>query len=101
LINAYEIHLGKTTGPDCNRLFAQTANGPEGASSPDGLVTGTYLHGCFSADGFRHAFLKSLGINAGSFAYDLTVEQTLDELAAHLETHLNLDKILELSGAIS
>ena len=101
LINAYEIHLGKTTGPDCERLFAQTANGPEGASSPDGLVTGTYLHGCFSADGFRHAFLKSLGINASSFAYDLTIEQTLDELAAHLETHLNLNKILELSGAIS
>ena len=101
LINAYEIHLGKTTGPDCARLFAQTANGPEGASSLNGLVTGTYLHGCFAADGFRHAFLKSLGAKASSFAFDQTIEQTLDELAAHLEAHLDLDQILKLAGATS
>ena len=100
LINAYEIHLGKTTGPDCARLFAQTANGPEGASSPDMLVTGTYLHGCFAADGFRHAFLKSLGVNVSNFAFDQTIEQTLDDLAVHLETHLNLNQILQLAGAI-
>ena len=101
LINAYEIHLGKTTGPDCARLFAQTAKGPEGASSPDGLVTGTYLHGCFAADGFRHAFIKSLGVNVSNFAFDQTIERTLDDLAAHLETHLNLDKILNLAGDVS
>ncbi len=100
LINAYEIHLGKTTGPDCERLFAQTASGPEGASSPDGLVTGTYLHGCFAADGFRQAFLKSLGMSASTFAFDQTIEQTLDDLAAHLETHLDLDKILDLAGDV-
>ena len=64
-------------------------------------MNGTYLHGCFSADGFRHAFLKSLGINASSFAYDLTIEQTLDELAAHLEAHLDLDHILQLAGNVS
>ena len=101
LINAYEIHLGKTTGPDCARLFAQTANGPEGASSPNSLVTGTYLHGCFAADGFRHAFIKSLGGNTSNFAFDLTIEQTLDDLAAHLEAHLNLDQILALAGDVS
>jgi adenosylcobyric acid synthase len=101
LIKAYEIHLGKTMGPDCVRLFAQTTNGPEGATSPDMLVTGTYLHGCFAADGFRHAFLKSLGVNASNFAFDQTIEQTLDELAAHLETHLDLDQILKLAGAVS
>lgn len=100
LISGYEIHLGKTTGPDCARLFAQTANGPEGASSPSGLVTGTYLHGCFTADGFRHAFLKTLGINANTFAFDLTIENTLDQLADHLAAHLDLDKILSLAGDV-
>jgi adenosylcobyric acid synthase len=97
LITAYEIHLGKTTGQDCLRLFAQTPNGPEGATSADGLVTGTYLHGCFTADGFRHAFLKSLGAPPSDLAFDHLIEKTLDDLAAHLETHLNLDKILELA----
>ncbi|MDE2445869.1 MAG: cobyric acid synthase [Alphaproteobacteria bacterium] len=101
LINAYEIHLGETAGPDCQRLFAQTANGPEGATSPDLLVTGTYLHGCFAADGFRHSFLKALGANASSFAFDQTIEQTLDGLATHLETHLDLDQILALAGDVT
>jgi adenosylcobyric acid synthase len=97
LITAYEIHLGATTGSDCARLFAQTANGSEGATSLDGLVTGTYLHGCFAADGFRHAFLKSLGAPPSDLAFDHLIEKTLDDLAAHLETHLDLDKILELA----
>ena len=97
LINAYEIHLGTTSGPDCTRLFAQTPNGPEGATSPDGFVTGTYLHGCFSADGFRQAFLKSLGAAPSNLVFDQRIEQTLDDLAAHLETHLDLDKILDLA----
>lgn len=97
LITAYEIHLGKTTGPDCARLFAQTPHGPEGATSPDGLVTGSYLHGCFSADGFRHAFLTALGAPPSDLAFDKLIEKTLDDLAAHLEMHLDLDKILELA----
>ena len=97
LIRAYEIHLGETTGPDCVRPFAQTVNGPEGAISPDGLVTGTYLHGCFSVDGFRHAWLKSLGAAASIFAYEQAIEQTLDALAAHLEKHLDIDAILALA----
>jgi adenosylcobyric acid synthase len=97
LITAYEIHLGTTTGPDCARLFAQTPNGPEGATSLDGLVIGTYLHGCFAADGFRHAYLKSLGAPPSDLAFDHLIEKTLDDLAAHLESHLDLDKILELA----
>jgi adenosylcobyric acid synthase len=97
LITAYEIHLGTTTGPDCARLFAQTPHGPEGATSPDGLVTGTYLHGCFASDGFRQAFLKSLGAPASDLAFDHLIEKTLDDLAAHLETHLDLDQILSLA----
>ena len=101
LIDAYEIHLGITSGPDCARLFAQTANGPEGASSPDGLVTGTYLHGCFAADGFRHAFLNSLGAEASQFAFDQSTEKTLDELANHLETHLDINRILDLAGPVT
>jgi adenosylcobyric acid synthase len=97
LINAYEIHLGKTTGADCARLFAQTSNGPEGATSKNGLVTGTYLHGCFVANGFRHAFLAALGATTSTLSYDVLIEDTLNDLAAHLETHLNLDHILALA----
>ena len=96
-IKAYQIHLGQTTGPDCARLFAQTPDGPEGAMSPDGRVIGTYLHGCFAQDEFRHKFLSQLGKGITNYAYEKTMEDTLDALAAHLEKHLDLDKILELA----
>ncbi len=100
-MTAYEIHLGKTEGPDCVRPFSQTAKGPDGATSPDGLVTGTYLHGCFTSDGFRTAFLKSLGADIEAFAYEQKVETILDHLADHLEKHLDLDRVLSLAGAVS
>ncbi|MDP8996126.1 MAG: cobyric acid synthase [Pseudomonadota bacterium] len=101
LINAYEIHLGETTGPDCQRPFAQKSGGPEGAISPDGLVTGTYLHGCFTSDGFRAAYLKSLGASASVFAYEQSIEETLDALATHIEKHLDIDLILKLARPVS
>ena len=100
LIEAYEIHLGETTGPDCSRPFAQKPGGPEGAISSDGLVSGTYLHGCFSADGFRAAFLKSLGAGASTFNYERGIEETLDQLAAHLERHLDIDALLKLAEPV-
>ena len=96
LIEAYEIHLGETQGPARTRPFAQTASGPEGAISPDGLVTGTYLHGCFSADGFRQAYLGSLGAQISQLNYEQTIESTLNDLAAHLEAHCDIDALLAL-----
>jgi adenosylcobyric acid synthase len=101
LITAYEIHLGETSGPDCARPFAQKPGGPEGAISKDGLVNGTYLHGCFCSDGFRAAYLKSLGAAVSSFAYEQTIEDTLDALASHLEAHLDIDAILQLAEPVT
>ncbi len=95
-ISAYEIHMGKTTGPDCARPFATTAHGPEGAVK--GRVMGTYLHGSFSSDGFRSAFLQALGAKASSLAYDDMIEATLDALAQHLEAHVDVDAILGLAS---
>jgi adenosylcobyric acid synthase len=57
---------------------------------------GTYLHGCFSSDGFRSAFIKSLGAATSDLAYEDMVETTLNELALHLEKHLDVAAILGL-----
>jgi len=100
LITAYEIHLGETKGPDTARPFAQKQGGPEGAISPDGLVTGTYLHGCFTQDAFRRAYLTSLGAPASAYAHEQSIEKTLDALAAHLEEHLDIDAILNLAEPV-
>jgi adenosylcobyric acid synthase len=97
IITAYEIHLGETTGLDCARHFAQTPRGNDGARSVNGRVEGTYLHGCFSSDGFRAAYLKALHLPASDLAFDHEIETTLDLLAQHLEDHLDVDRILELA----
>jgi len=100
-IVAYEIHLGKTTGDDCLRAFATTANGPDGAISPNGLVVGTYLHGCFSSDTFRSAFLTSLGAKTSNLAYEQKIDETLDALAKHLEACLDVDGLLRLASDVT
>ena len=93
----YEMHVGRTSGPDCGRPMHWLAGGrQEGARSADGLVAGTYVHGLFSDDQQRRAWLESLG--AGSdLAYEVQVERTLDALAAHLESCLDLDRLLSLA----
>ncbi len=94
----YEIHIGQTDGPDCARPVFSIGGQPEGAGSPDGLVQGSYLHGMFGADGFRRAWLDQRGLAGSAVGYGETVESTLDALAAHLETHLNIDALLAIAG---
>ncbi|MBT1156008.1 cobyric acid synthase [Aminobacter anthyllidis] len=92
-LSGYEIHLGKTTGADCTRPTAVINGVDDGATSADGKVFGTYLHGLFGADGFRGRFLESLGIRGGGIDYRAEVERALDEIADHLERHLDCDAI--------
>ena len=97
-VHAYEIHLGRSYGPDCERpLFAIGSRG-EGAISTNGRVIGTYLHGLFAADGFRRAFLKSLGARSAA-RYEERVEGALGALADHLAEHLDVERILAIARA--
>ncbi len=96
-IRGYEIHLGRSTGPDCARPFALIGGQPEGATSADGRIMGSYLHGAFASDDFRRAFLAQLGAAPSSLDYDAGVEQALDALPDHLEAHLDVDGLLALA----
>jgi adenosylcobyric acid synthase len=93
----YEMHMGVTQGPDCTRPFARVLDGtPEGAMSADGRVVGTYVHGLFADDRQRAGWLERFAATA-TIRYDDLVERTLDALAAHLETHLHIDRLLTLA----
>lgn len=92
--SGYEIHIGRTDGPDRARAFASVDNRPEGAMSADGQVQGSYLHGMFRNDAFRAAFLAALGATEAGQSYDQTVEDTLEALADHVEAHLDVSEIL-------
>ena len=93
----YEIHIGRTQGPDCTRPFAQVAGTNDGAASACGRVVGSYLHGMFSDDAFRAAYLAGLGVRAGGVSYGAGVEATLEGLADHLEAHLDVAGLLALA----
>ena len=96
-IDAYEIHIGHTEGADCARPFARVVGTDEGAISADGRVQGSYLHGLFTSDAFRSAFLARLGIAATGEPYRGKVESALDALADHIETHLDVEGLLALA----
>ena len=96
-ITGYEIHIGRSDGPDRVRPFAHVDHTPEGASSADGRICGTYLHGLFVEDTFRAAFLDTLGVPASCTSYSATIDAALDELSQHMEAHLDLDGLLALA----
>jgi adenosylcobyric acid synthase len=92
----YHMHMGVTTGSDIQRPFAEIDGRPEGVDT--GLVAGTYVHGIFASDAFRHAFLQSVA--DPSLNYEASIETTLDALAVHLEQHLDLDHLLSLAAPV-
>jgi len=96
-IDAYEIHIGRTDGPDRARPFAMLDGAPEGAISRDGRVYGSYLHGLFASDEFRSSFLRQLDIPVTDQQYRGRVESVLDALADHIEAHLDVDGLLALA----
>jgi adenosylcobyric acid synthase len=95
-VEGYEIHLGRSDGPDAARPMLHIGERRDGATSRDGRVQGTYLHGLFSSDAFRAVWLKELGVTS-SLAYERRVETALDALADHLEAHLDIEALLAIA----
>jgi len=94
----YEMHIGQTTGADTQRPFLTFDDGrDDGAIAPGGRVAGCYVHGLFSDDTLRAHWLASLGAASTVSDYEADVETTLDALAAHLERHVTIDRILQLA----
>jgi adenosylcobyric acid synthase len=92
----YEIHLGRTEGPDTARpLFGFADGRRDGAMNAAGCVRGGYVHGLFANDAQRRAWLGWIGAPASALNYGAQVEATLDALAAHLEAHLDVDALLK------
>ena len=109
IFRGYEIHLGETC--ICgSRILAQieregvTGVFPDGAVSESGFVWGTYVHGLFDDDHFRHAFLHAsraaFGLAPPQELVPISAqrESRLDRLAAHVRTSLDIDQIASWLG---
>ena len=94
----YELHCGRTSGPDCSRPLLRFADGRnDGAVSANGWIAGCYVHCFFGDNAQRHAFLARLGAAPSDVSYAERIEQALDTVAAHLAMHVDLDLLLSLA----
>ena len=99
-VQGYEMHIGETsTGTARPMLMLDDPPRQHGEVSEDGRIEGCYLHGIFSNDGFRHAWLNRLRTRAPSgLVYDQQVEKALDALSEHIEKHVNIRRLLEIAA---
>ncbi len=96
-LTGYEIHIGETSGADCQRPTSIIDGRADGAMSADGKIMGTYLHGFFDNGAFRRAWLASFGIASAGGNHLDRVEATLDDLAERLEQLLDIDAMLAVA----
>jgi adenosylcobyric acid synthase len=109
-ISGYEIHIGATRYLENAKPFAQLETDSnsevllDGCISPDGQIFGSYLHGLFDSDIFRHAFLAS----ARAF-YNLSPathmenwqqkrEDSLNRLADAVRASLDMPRLFSWAG---
>jgi adenosylcobyric acid synthase len=110
-LSGYEIHLGETTYLNHAEPFANIVRGTtpaahhhDGCVAADGCVFGTYLHGIFDQDGFRHAFINAarafhqLAPAARLEDWKTTREASLNRLAAEVEQALDMKTIFTWAG---
>ena len=96
----YEMHMGQTSGPDTELPFALLSDGRrDGAVNALGTVFGSYVHGLLADAELRRALLSRMNVEAGGMDYGFSVEAALDEIAAALEEHLDIDALVRLAKA--
>jgi adenosylcobyric acid synthase len=108
-LHGYEIHIGESEYlPDAipfaevRRLNREEQLMPDGCISQDGRVFGTYLHGIFDRDEFRHALLEAahaalcLPLPSEFAAWRQHRERQLDQVADVFGCALDLDAISKL-----
>jgi adenosylcobyric acid synthase len=111
-LHGYEIHVGETSYLGRAQPFAhlvrrsveRTESVTDGCISPDSRIFGTYLHGLFDGDAFRHVFTEA----ARAFCHlspatefnhwESKRQESLDRLATVVSQSLDMPKIFEWVG---
>ena len=102
-VQGYEIHHGQTQSATPAPLFVRSDGESIGMAQAGGHVWGTYLHGVFDSDEFRHWFIDHLRSRRGlgargcvTAAYD--IEPALDRLAETVRNALDMKALYPLMG---
>ncbi|USG62304.1 cobyric acid synthase [Sneathiella marina] len=98
-ITGYHMHVGHCAGPALDRPMIQLSSGDDGAISADNRLMGCYLHGIFANNEFRHKFINRFKLRKEKTDnFELVIENSLDNLSAHMEQFLDLDQMLEVAN---
>jgi adenosylcobyric acid synthase len=104
-VAGYEIHVGRTRYLEKSQPFATFGDGEwDGCVSPDRHVLGTYLHGVFDEDIFRHQFLtaarsfRGLAPATALNRWKAQREESLDRLARHVSASLDMQRVFAMAG---
>ena len=93
----YEMHVGRTTAAGAP-LLRFDDGAVDGAVSPDGRISGCYVHGLFAAGPARAAVLARLGARSEAAEHGAIVDAALDEIAGVLAGALDIDALARLAG---
>lgn len=91
----YEIHCGRTTGPDCTAPLLQLAGGGTDGAVRE-RVMGCYVHGLFDSAAVRSDWLRLPGAQQDQ---QEVVDAALDAIAGALETHLDISRLEQIAHA--
>ncbi len=105
--NGYEIHMGRTVLADgalpllhITRRGAQPASDTDGATTADGGIAGTYLHGLFENDTLRHTLLANLATRKDIATMTAPArfdrEAQYNRLAAAVREHLDMTHLYHI-----
>lgn len=108
-LTGYEIHMGRTEILGGAELglppFMMSVGGkdvPDGLTSGDGLVVGTYMHGLLENTTLRHALLKQLaerkGVELPLPGERLSIDQAFDVLAESVTANMDLAFVYNMLG---
>ncbi len=107
-VEGYEIHMGQTKALDESKAFALLDdNSLDGTINKEETVMGTYLHGIFDNDAFREKIInqlkkrKNLELGLEVFDFKAFKEDQYDDLAQVVEANIEMDKIMEIIGAVN
>lgn len=96
--DGYEMHVGRTEGPDLERPFLHMDGTPDGAISRDGRIAGTYVHGLFARGEARAAVLAPFNVTSNRRDHAGVVDALLDEIANELAGILDIDALAAIAG---
>lgn len=101
-VRGYEIHMGRTERNEGPLFILRPDGREEGSWNRERKVLGTYLHGVFDLPAFRGLFLSMIehrdALRNNCIDHDAEIDSSLDRLAAMVEEHLDLDRLLRGDG---